>query len=160
MMTFDYDYSAGDRRYYEGDIISIKGDPGKNEADALGIVAYSGDDGSFSIITADGYIGFGERVVTEPTGEHFDLSPIFDRLREGGFKEQPGDTFKVGDIALRALDDFAPGVVFYVFDNGDAAMLLPDGMSLGTPPQYLRATGETFDLSPMFNKIRRIKKGV
>ena len=33
-------------------------------------------------------------------------------------------------------------------------MLLPDGMSLGTPPQYLRATGETFDLLPMFNKIR------
>jgi hypothetical protein len=154
MMTCDYDYGAGERRYYEGDIISIKGDPDKNEADALGIVAYSGDDGSFAIITADGYIGFGERVVTEPTGKRFDLSPLYDRLRAGGFKEQPGGQFKVGDIALQALDDFAPGVVFHVFNNGDAAMLLPDGMSLGTPPQYLRATGETFDLSPMFNKIR------
>ena len=81
MMTCDYDYGAGERRYYEGDIISIKGDPDKNEVDALGIVAYSGDDGSFAIITADGYIAFGERVVTEPTGETFDLSPMFNKIR-------------------------------------------------------------------------------
>ena len=155
MITYDYDYGAGKRRYNDGDIVRIKGDPDKGEGDALGIVAYSGDDGSFAIITADGYIGFGERVVTEPTGKRFDLSPLYDRLRAGGFKEQPGGQFKVGDIALDALDDFAPGVVFHVFDNGDVATLMLDGMSLGTPPQYLRATGETFDLSPMFNKLRK-----
>jgi hypothetical protein len=81
----------------------------------------------------------------------YDLS-IWQQQKTG--QEYFDELFKVGDIALQALDDFAPGVVFHVFNNGDAAMLLPDGMSLGTPPQYLRATGETFDLSPMFNKIR------
>lgn len=154
MITRDFDYENGGRRYNAGDIIRIKGDPDKNEADVLGIVAYPGNDGSFCAITADGYLGLAERVVTEPTGETFDLAPLFRRLLAGGFKAQPGDTFKVGDIALRALGDFEPGVVFYVFDNGDAAMLLPDGMSLGTPPQYLRATGETFDLAPMFEALR------
>jgi len=154
MITYDYDYGAGKRRYNDGDIVRIKGDPDKGEGDALGIVAYSGNDGSFSAITADGYIGLAERVLTDPTGETFDLSPIFDRLRAGGFKEQPGGQFKVGDIVL-ALDEYSPAIVFYVFDNGDvAATLMLDGMSLGTPPQHLRATGETFDLSPMFNKIR------
>ena len=154
MITYDYDYGAGKRRYNDGDIVRIKGDPDKGEGDALGIVAYSGDDGCFAIITADGYIAFGERVVTEPTGKRFDLSPLYDRLRAGGFKEQPGGQFKVGDIALLALDEYSPAIVFYVFFNGDVATLMLDGMSLGTPPRYLRATGETFDLSPMFNKIR------
>ena len=153
MITYDYDYGAGKRRYNDGDIVRIKGDPDKGEGDALGIVTYSGDDGSFSAITTDGYIGFAERVLTEPTGETFDLSPIFDRLRAGGFKEQPGGQFKVGDIVL-ALDEYSTAIVFYVFDNGDVATLMLDGLSLGTPPHYLRATGETFDLSPMFNKIR------
>lgn len=152
MITYDYDYGAGKRRYNDGDIVRIKGDPDKGEGDALGIVAYSGDDGGFSAITADGYIGFAERVLTEPTGETFDLSPIFDRLR--AIKEQPGGAFKVGDIVLHTLYEYSPAIVFYVFDNGDVATLMLDGMSLGTPPQYLRATGETFDLSPMFNKIR------
>ena len=154
MITYEYDYGAGKRRYNDGDIVRIKGDPDKGEGDALGIVAYSGDGGSFAIITADGYIAFGERVVTEPTGKRFDLSPLYDRLRAGGFKEQPGGAFKVGDIVLRTLHEHSPAIVFYVFDNGDVATLMLDGMSLGTPPQCLRATGETFDLSPMFNKIR------
>ena len=154
MITIDYDYKNGTRRYNVGDIIRIKGDPAKGEDDGVGLVAYSWDDGSFSAITPDGYLGLAERVVTEPTGESFDLSPLFDRLHAGGFTEQPGDTFKVGDIVLCALDDFAPGVVFYVFNCGDAAVLMPSGMSLGTPQRYLRATGETFDLSPMFDRIR------
>lgn len=154
MITYEYDYGAGKRRYNDGDIVRIKGDPDKGEADALGIVAYSGDGGCFAIITADGYIAFGERVVTEPTGETFDLSPLYDRLRAGGFKEQPGGAFKVGDIVIGTLHEYSPAIVFYVFDNGDVATLMLDGMSLGTPPQYLRATGDTFDLSPMFNKIR------
>ena len=154
MITYDYDYEAGKRRYNDGDIVRIKGDPDKGEADALGIVAYSGDSGCFAIITADGYIAFGERVVTEPTGKRFDLSPLYDRLRAGGFKEQPGGAFKVGDIVLHTRYEYSPAIVFYVFDNGDVATLMLDGMSLGTPPQYLRATGEPVDLSPMFNKIR------
>ena len=144
MITYDYDYGAGKRRYNDGDIVRIKGDPDKGEGDALGIVAYSGNYGSFSAITADGYIGFAERVVTEPTGKRFDLSPLYDRLRAGGFKEQPGGQFKVGDIvlALSVLrDEYSPAIVFYVFDNGDVATLMLDGMSLGTPPQYLMATG-------------------
>ena len=156
MITYDYDYGAGKRRYNDGDIVRIKGDPDKGEGDALGIVAYSGDDGSFAIITADGYIAFGERVVTEPTGETFDLSLIFDRLRavKDAVKEHPGGAFKVGDIVLHTRYEYSPAIVFYVFDNGDVATLMLDGMSLGTPPHYLRATGETFDFSPMFNKIR------
>ena len=54
MIKYDYDYEAGKRRYNDGDIVRIKGDPDKGEGDALGIVAYSGADGSFAIITADG----------------------------------------------------------------------------------------------------------
>lgn len=161
MITRDFDYENEGRRYNAGDIIRIKGDPDKNEADVLGIVAYPGKDGSFCAITADGYLGLAERVVTEPTGETFDLAPLFDRLRAGGFKAQPGDTFKVGDIVLaksfsKSTESVTlePAVVFYVFDNGDAASLFLDGMSLGAPASSLWATGETFDLAPMFEALR------
>ena len=152
MITKDFDYQNGKKIYNVGDIIRIKGDPAKREKDALGIVAISGNFGSFCAITADGYIGLAERVVTEPTGETLDLTPLFDRLRRGGFEEKPKDKYQIGDIVIDSFGD--PGIVFYIGRNGDLAILCIDGMNLGTSPDRVKATGESCDLTLLFDSIK------
>lgn len=152
MITRDFDYQNGKKIYNVGDIIRVKGNPAEGEKDALGIVAISGNFGSFSVITADGYIGLAERVITEPTGRSFDLSPLFNRLRSGGFEKKQGNNYEIGDIVIDNFGD--PGIVFYICRNGDIALICIDGMNLGTSPDRVKATGESFDLAPMFDSIK------
>jgi hypothetical protein len=149
----DFDYDRGVKVYNAGDIVTIKGDRSKGEQDERGIVALAWDDGSFSVIKAEGYIGLGERVRTEPTGEHFDLSPLFERLNAGDLQERPGGEFKIGDLVIHDSDE--PAVVFYVFEDGkDLATLAVDGMHLCAPTSDIKATGERFDLTPMFDRLK------
>ena len=152
MITIDYDYENGRKKYNAGDIIRVKGAPGEEEK--LGIVAHSWEDGSHCVITPDGFIGLAERVVSEPTGRSFDLFPLFDKLRAGDFKVTTSeDAPRIGDIVLNPENE--PGIVFYIFEkNGDVAVLFTDGMSLGSSPGRYRYTGEFFDLSPMYSAIR------
>lgn len=154
MIIQDFDYDRGVKVYNAGDIVTIKGDRSKGEQDERGIVALAWDNGSFSVIKAEGYIGLGERVRTEPTGEHFDLSPLFERLNAGDLQEKPGGVFKIGDLVLDPFDD-EPAVVFYIFENGEElATLAINGMRLSAPASAVKATGEHFDLTPMFNRLK------
>lgn len=151
MLTQDFDYDRGVKVYDVGDIVTIIGDTSKGEPHIRGIVVLSGDNGSFSVITADGYIGLAERVRTEPTGEHFDLSPLFDKLKAGNLQEKPRADLKIGDVVLY---DEGPAVVFLIFDDGDFASLGLDEMNLRSRSDSAKATGEHFDLSPMFDRLK------
>lgn len=152
MITQDFDYDRGVKVYNVGDIITIIGDTSKGEPHIRGIVVLSADNGSFSVVTAHGFIGLAERVRTEPTGDHFDLSPLFDRLKTEDFQEIPNTVFRIGDVVLHHEE---PAVVFYIFIDGKSlATLSVTGINLCTSVREIKATGERFDLTPMFDRLK------
>ena len=151
MILKDYNYENGKRIYHDGDIITIKGG---DEPDRPAIVFNSSDNGSFSAIKTHGFIGAAERVETEPTGKHFDLSPMFEAIEScKGPKEPDGPvSYSIGDIVWDMREN-EPMIVFYKYQDGDIVTLGMGFFTLGAPKSSVAPTGVHFDLTPMFKAI-------